>query len=58
MKRDALKDDWDDLDDYSKIVYHVIRNTSGLPRWRRPYPPTQEYIRNLKEFLAKNPGST
>src|ERR671919_3074385 len=38
---DRLENEWDNLDDYSKVVYHVIRNTSGLPRWRRPYPPTQ-----------------
>lgn len=54
---DALKDDWDNLDDYSKVVYHIIKDTSNLPRWRKPYPPTQEHIHSLKEFLDINPQS-
>src|ERR687891_1287505 len=54
---DRLENDWDNLDDYGKVVYHVIKNTSSLPRWRRIYPPTQEHIHSLKEFLDINPQS-
>lgn len=54
---DRLEDQWDDLDDYGRVVYHIIKNTSSLPRWRRPYPPTQKYIYSLKEFLDINPQS-
>jgi hypothetical protein len=54
---DMLEDDWNNLDDHSKVVYHVIKNISSLPRWRRPYPPTEEHIRTLKKFLKINPSS-
>jgi hypothetical protein len=54
---EVLEINWDSLDDYYKVVYHVINQTSSLPRWRRPYPPTQEHIRTLKEFLKINPSS-
>ena len=45
---DRLENDWDNLDDYGKVIYHVINQTSSLPRWRRPSPPTQEYIRSFE----------
>lgn len=54
----VLEDDWDNLDDYSKVMYHVTMNTTNLPRWRRPYPPTQEFLEGLKEFLNMDPRST
>lgn len=54
---DVLEDDWDNLDDYSRVVYHIIMDTSSLPRWRRPYPPTEEYMRSLKDFLSIDPSS-
>ena len=54
---DRLENDWDNLDDYGKVVYHIVKDTSNLPRWRKPYPPTQEYIHSLKEFLDINPQS-
>lgn len=54
---DLLEDDWDNLDDYSRVVYHIIMNTSSLPRWRRSYPPTEEYMRSLKDFLSIDPSS-
>ncbi|MGH9952424.1 MAG: hypothetical protein ACRD5J_12400 [Nitrososphaeraceae archaeon] len=52
-----LEDNWDDLDEYSKVVYHVIRNTPSLPRWRRPYPPTRDHMQCLNEFLSIDPRS-
>ncbi|MPZ06483.1 MAG: hypothetical protein GEU26_08705 [Nitrososphaeraceae archaeon] len=52
-----LEDNWDVLDDYSKVVYHVIWNTANLPRWRKPYPLTQEFLEGLKGFLSKDPRS-
>ena len=55
---DRLENDWDNLDDYGKVIYHIIKETPYLPRWRRPYPPTQEYIHSLKEFLDINPQSS
>jgi hypothetical protein len=45
---DVLGDNWNNLDGYSKVVYHVIMNTASLPRWRRPYPPAEEYMQSLK----------
>jgi hypothetical protein len=54
----VLEDDWDNLDDYCRNAYHVINHTWGIPRWRRPYPPTQEFIQSLKEFLSIDPKST
>ena len=54
---DRLENDWDNLDDYGKVIYHIIKETPNLPRWRRPYLPTQEYVRSLKVFLDKDPKS-
>lgn len=55
---DVLENDWDNLSEYCKVVYHIIRDTPGLPRWRKPYPPTQEYMRAIREFLKINPKLT
>lgn len=52
---DVLERNWFNLDNFSKVVYHVIRNTPNPPKWRRPYPPTVEYIRDLEEFLHIDP---
>jgi hypothetical protein len=52
-----LEANWDNLDDYGKVVYHIIKDTPNLSRWRRPYPPTQEHSHSLKEFLDINPQS-
>ena len=52
---DRLEENWDNLNNHSKVVYHVIKNTSSLPRWRRPYHPTQEFLEGLKEFLKMDP---
>ena len=54
---DVLENDWDNLSEYCKVVYHIIRDTPGLPRWRKPYPQTQEHTRTLREFLKINPKS-
>src|SRR5918995_27679 len=55
---DRLENDWDNLDDYGKVIYHIIKDTQNLPRWRRPYLPIQEYVRSLKVFLDKDAKST
>ena len=52
-----LEDNWDNLDDYSKVVYHIIKDTQNLQRWRKPYPPTQEYMLALRKFLKIDPRS-
>ncbi len=54
---DLLENDWDNLSEYYKVVYHTIRDTSGLPRWRKPYPPSQEHMQAVREFLKINPKS-
>lgn len=54
---DALEEDWNNINDYDKVVYYIIMNTSSLPRWRIPYPPTQEHMQSLKEFLNIYPRS-
>ena len=54
---DVLENDWDNLSEYCKVVYHIIRDTPGLPRWRKPYSPSQEHTRTLREFLKINPKS-
>ena len=32
---DMLEDDWDNLDDYSRVVNHTIRDTSGTSRMEK-----------------------
>jgi hypothetical protein len=54
----VLEDDWDNLDDYNKVVYHIINHTGDLPRWRRPYSPTQDFMQMLTEFLKMDPKTT
>ena len=53
---DRLENDWDNLDDYGKVVYHKIKDTPNFPKWRKSYPPTQG-VYSLKEFLDINPQS-
>ncbi len=53
-----LEDDWDNLDDYCRVVYHIINRTGDLPRWGRPYPPTQDFMQRLTEFLRIDPKTT
>jgi hypothetical protein len=54
----VLEDDWDNVNEYDRFVYHIINHTWGVPSWRRPYPPTQEFIQSLKEFLKIDPRTT
>lgn len=53
----VLEDDWDNLNDYSKMMYHVIKRTAGFPNWRMPHYPTKKFMRWLKKFLDKDPRS-
>ena len=53
-----LENDWDNLSDYDKTLYHIINHTVDVPMWRRPYPPTREFMESLKEFLNNDPRST
>ena len=53
-----LEDDWDNLDDFCRTAYHVINHTWELPRWGRPYPPTQDFMQRLTEFLRIDPKTT
>jgi hypothetical protein len=54
----VLEDDWDNLDDYCRVVYHIINRTGDLPRWGRPYPATQDFMQRLTEFLRIDPKTT
>ena len=54
----VLEDDWDNLDDYSKLIYHVIKRTKGFPNWKESRLPTKKFIQCLKEFLDTDPRST
>ena len=53
-----LEDDWDNVNEYHRFVYHIINHTWGGPSWCWPYPPTQEFIQSLKEFLKIDPRTT
>lgn len=54
----VLENDWDNLDDYSKMMYHVLKRTIGFLDGRRSCPPTEEFIQWLKEFLDRDPRLT